>query len=87
MPRATVAQVLHAIWMDSYFLSSAASRIGSKLAPRDEPYVILRKQGQVRYEVANPDNLTVPLGVYHASNVTSFLEDEHLITEHLIKKR
>lgn len=76
------------MWIDSHFLSNAAKGFASKLAPRrDGPYLILRKRGPASYEVADPDNPTVPLGVYHASNITPFMGDDQTTPDPVNKLR
>jgi hypothetical protein len=65
------------VLVNTHFLSNAQHGYSSKFAPRrDGPYVVLRKHGPVSYEVAHPDNLAEPLGVYHTSQLTPFINSE-----------
>lgn len=64
------------VWVQCHFLSNSAKGFASKLAPRrDGPYVILRQRGPASYEVANPDTPTSPVGVYHTSGLTPYIEN------------
>jgi hypothetical protein len=62
----------------------------SKLAPRrDRPYIVLRQNGPTSYVLAARDKPAEPLGTYHVSQLTPYLESEDAAPKpiHPIKKR
>jgi hypothetical protein len=62
----------------------------SKLAPRrDGPYIVLQQNGPTSYVLAARDKTAEPLGTYHVSQLTPYLESEDAAPKpiHPIKKR
>ncbi|KAH0821221.1 hypothetical protein GEV33_001570 [Tenebrio molitor] len=62
----------------------------SKLAPRrDRPYIVLQKNGPTSYVLAARDKPAEPLGTYHVSQLTPYLESEDAAPKPIppIKKR
>ncbi|KAH0817279.1 hypothetical protein GEV33_005512 [Tenebrio molitor] len=62
----------------------------SKLAPRrDGPYIVLQQNGPTSYVLAARDKPAEPLGTYHVSQLTPYLESEDAAPKpiHPIKKR
>jgi hypothetical protein len=61
------------VLVNTHSLSNAQRGYSSKFAPRrDGPYVILRKHGPASYEVATSGETSVPVGIYHTSELTPF---------------
>jgi hypothetical protein len=61
-----------------------------KLAPRrDGPYIVLHQNGPTSYVLAARDKPAEPLGTYHVSQLTPYLESEDAAPKpiHPIKKR
>ncbi|KAL1490131.1 hypothetical protein ABEB36_000322 [Hypothenemus hampei] len=78
------------VWVQCHFLSKAAQGFAAKLAPRrDGPYLILRQRGPASYEIANTKEPTIPIGVYHASALTTYVGDIEKLPEPVnpIRKR
>lgn len=68
--------------------SSAAKGVTSKFDPkRDGPYVILRKVSETTYEIGNMQNPSVPLGVYHTSNLKDYTGTDDVEPVVPIRKR
>lgn len=79
------------VFVNSHVLSNASKGITSKFIPkRDGPYVITRKIGSTSFEVSSPDNINIPLGIYHASALTPYRgtnEDHIPVPVHPMRKR
>ncbi|KAG5873264.1 hypothetical protein JTB14_013175 [Gonioctena quinquepunctata] len=56
------------VWVTTHTQSSSTKRTTKKFDPkRDGPYVITKVISPVSYQVAAPDSIEEPLGVYHVS--------------------
>ena len=65
-------QVGDKVLVATHVLSNANKMISSKLLPRrDGPYTIIAKKGTC-FVIASETNLKVPLGTYHASQLTIY---------------
>ncbi|KAL0860421.1 hypothetical protein ABMA27_009813 [Loxostege sticticalis] len=63
-------------------VSKASRGICSKFAPRrDGPYMVKRKHGPSSYEIVNPEDPNVSLGVYHSSALTAFSSNKTHLPE------
>lgn len=61
------------VLVTTHKLSSAAARRTAKFEPRrDGPYTVIKKISPTTYQVANPDNLMLPIGSYHISALARF---------------
>ncbi|KAJ8952036.1 hypothetical protein NQ317_010588 [Molorchus minor] len=59
------------VWVNTHTLSSADKGITTKFHPkRDGPYEILRVVSPVSFQVCNPTESNIPLGIYHMSALT-----------------
>ncbi|GFV86061.1 retrovirus-related Pol polyprotein from transposon 412 [Trichonephila clavipes] len=62
------------VWVKLYPLSKASQNRSTKLMPRrDGPYIVLSQRSPTTFVVASCDKPDEPLGVYHTSALTPFL--------------
>lgn len=78
------------VMVTTHPVSNAVRGISAKFAPRrDGPYMIIKKHGPASYEVANPKEPEIALGVYHSSALKPYTSNQAEIPEpaHPLKKR
>lgn len=62
------------VLITTHVLSKSSKEVTSKFVPkRDGPYIIIERKGNTSYVVAHEDDITIPLGTYHASALTPFV--------------
>ncbi|GFT14459.1 retrovirus-related Pol polyprotein from transposon 412 [Trichonephila clavipes] len=62
------------VWVKLHPLSKASQNRSAKLMPRrDGPYIVLSQRSPTTFVVASCDKPDEPLGVYHTSALTPFL--------------
>lgn len=70
-------QVSDLVLVNSHVLSNTKAGITSKFVPRrDGPYSISRIVSPTSYEVVDPKSSNVPLGTYHVSALTRYVQPE-----------
>ena len=76
------------VLVTSHPLSKSAQGFCAKLAPRrDGPYQILRTHGPSSYEIASPNDLNKPLGIYHSSALRPFQTDGSSVPQPILPLR
>ncbi|XP_055848476.1 uncharacterized protein LOC129913700 [Episyrphus balteatus] len=78
------------VLVTTHILSQAAKNITAKFVPkRDGPYVVVGKVGSSSFQIANKDDLMLPVGTYHVSALTKINQEKTTTAEpiHRLRKR